>query len=373
MASSYQVSADNPNGLDSLKNLTTNKYSIGEYQYPVDLGRTEDLQHYVAFFINVRGKSKLNTDKINESINVTNPIFSAGDNGSINKVVSAIGLKAIGLGAAGVLGSLATSFLDGDPRKARSSGNRTARTAFVAAAAAATTLGSLKAAEWLGGNLLEPDKRFRLQDVITLHVEERPSVRYGMQYQTADLGSLLGLLSQVNDLSDLTKVGKDAAVLGLLNVARIPGLLAGSGGARLGDAIGAFAKVKTNPFREVLFEAVEHRKFTFRHRFFPKNINESNNVRNIIRLFKEHMHPRLAASNTFYIYPSEFEIKYFFGDRKNPYLYEMSRCALIDMSVDYGGETFSTFKNGAPTEISMSLTFQELDLHTRDTIVAGNY
>lgn len=373
---SNQINQKSPDGLDALKNLQSNKYSISEYVYPSDLGQREDLQHYVAFFVNVRQKSKLSTDKVNDSVPVINEIYNAGDNLSVEKLVAAGGGKAAAVAAAAGIAGLASAYLEGDPKKAFNKAGQLRKALKVGVAGAGIAAGALlgaSALSKLNGNLFEPDKKLRLQDVITLHIEERPSTRYGVQYQTADLGSLLGLLANTNDLSatNLSSLAGEAATLGLYNLARIPGLVAGGSGPKLADAVGAFARIKTNPFREVLFEAVDHRKFTFRHRFFPKNLVESNNVRNIIRMFKEHMHPTLSKNNLFYIYPSEFEIKYFFGYRENPYLFKISRCALSDMAVDYGGETFSTFDNGAPTEIGMTLTFQELDLHTRSSIRMG--
>jgi hypothetical protein len=34
---------------------------------------------------------------------------------------------------------------------------------------------------------------------------------------------------------------------------------------------------------------------------------------------------------------------------------------LTDLAIDYGGEQFVTFQDGAPAEISVSLTFTELE------------
>jgi hypothetical protein len=42
------------------------------------------------------------------------------------------------------------------------------------------------------------------------------------------------------------------------------------------------------------------------------------------------------------------------------------------MSVEYGGEQFATFEDGAPTEITLNLTFRELELMTKQTIKNGN-
>ena len=46
--------------LSSFKNKGTGKYNIKNLSYPENLGNNPDVQHYVAFFVNVRGKSKFN-------------------------------------------------------------------------------------------------------------------------------------------------------------------------------------------------------------------------------------------------------------------------------------------------------------------------
>jgi hypothetical protein len=105
----------------------------------------------------------------------------------------------------------------------------------------------------------------------------------------------------------------------------------------------------------------------------PKNENESNAVYNIINKFKEHMHPELAAGGAFFLYPSEFEIAYYHNNKENTYFNKIATCALTDMSVEYGGEQLSSFKDGSPTEINLTLSFRELELITKETIRDRGY
>jgi hypothetical protein len=73
-----------------------------------------------------------------------------------------------------------------------------------------------------------------------------------------------------------------------------------------------------------------------------------------------------------YIYPSEFNIKYYTNGAENKYLEKLSTCVLKSMDVDYtpNGQftTFSTDENGAmPVQINISLVFQELSKPTKET------
>jgi hypothetical protein len=132
-------------------------------------------------------------------------------------------------------------------------------------------------------------------------------------------------------------------------------------------------RTKTNPFRDVLFESVGYRAFAFKYRFFPKNKSESQKIYNIINTLKIHMHPELSGGKLFYLYPSEFDIQYYYKDEENNYLNRFARCALTDLNVEYGGEQFATFEDGSPVEIGLSLTFQELEQMTSEGIETHGY
>ena len=41
------------------------------------------------------------------------------------------------------------------------------------------------------------------------------------------------------------------------------------------------------------------------------------------------------------------------------------------MDVTYGGEQFSSFRDGRPTEVNMSLVFRETEILTRESIEKG--
>ena len=79
----------------------------------------------------------------------------------------------------------------------------------------------------------------------------------------------------------------------------------------------------------------------------------------------------LRKGKLFFIYPSEFNITYYFGNKINPYFHKFTTCVLESMDVSYGGDQFSSFRNGEPTEINMSLTFRELEVLTKSMINQG--
>ena len=132
-----------------------------------------------------------------------------------------------------------------------------------------------------------------------------------------------------------------------------------------------------NPFMEVLFDKMAMRSFTYNFTFAPKNVTERNDVQKIIALFRFHMAPELQGQAArFLTLPSEFDIHYMYQSQdgqasENDYYNKIATCVLRDCSVDYTPNGVKSFDDGSPTQIKMSLTFQETQLLTKELIAQG--
>jgi hypothetical protein len=363
------------------KNQYKGAYNIGTYEYPEGLRVKPDLQHYVAFYINVREKSQItesrrnaNPDYLvdNQTQKEIDAISAQRRTGRITQsdaeaaVVTAKNYAGRIVAGATLIGAGLTSGIKGVGKALIPS--------TLAGGVTAVVTNMIDQANF---QAFKSGRTLRLKDVVTLNIEERPSTKYGVNYTNSDVAGLLGLGGIfIQGSAALTAKGLEEAAPELQarflsELSRIPSL--GQGGGIINDLRELSSRTKTNPFKETLFESVDYRTFTFRYRFFPKNITESRKIRDIIHLFKTHMHPELTAEKLFYVYPSEFDIQYFFKDKENDYLHKFTRCALTDMAVDYGGEQFATFQDGAPVEIGMSLTFTELESLTSEAIDSYGY
>ncbi len=365
------------------KNQFKGAYNIGTHEYPEGLRVKPDLQHYVAFYINVREKSSTSIiqsrrnpfedyvvdEKTQKEIDA---IAAQSRTGRITQA-DAESAVATAKNYAGRIVAGATLIGAG-----LSSGIRGAGKALIPATlAGGVTSVVTNMIDNANFQAFKSGRTSRLKDVITLNIEERPSVRYGVNYTNSDVAGLLGLGgifiqgSAALTAKNLKNAEPELQARFLSELARIPSL--GQGGGIINDLRELSSRTKTNPFRETLFESVNYRSFTFRYRFFPKSVSESRRIKDIIQLFKIHMHPELTAQKLFYVYPSEFDIQYFYKDKENDYLHKFTRCALTDMAVDYGGEQFSTFQDGAPVEVGLSLTFTELESLTSGAIDSYGY
>ena len=160
------------------------------------------------------------------------------------------------------------------------------------------------------------------------------------------------------------------------STAGIVDLLSGGEGDTLGLANKVFGQA-TNPYMEVLFDSMAFRNFTYNFTFAPKNAQERDDVQDIIKLFRFHMAPELkGAQHRFLTLPSTFDIHYMYQHSKNyasenNFYSKIATCVLKDVTVDYTPNGVKSFQDGSPTQINMSLSFQETEILTKQSINAG--
>jgi len=355
-----------------LDSFDGNKFNVKITQYPSDLQTEPNLKHYILFNVNIRGKSKFNQDKTQFEVK-RNPDAAGLTREQIGSPTIRTATEAAAGAAAGVAIS---SLFKGAASVFGLSGGKNLTPAAAASRQAAVnvisnTAGAVGGLLVAGGldtsEILKADSTFRISDAIALYVDGPPTVKYSMNYANKELGTLLGALSggAVENLMNLG--GESGSALGA-SLAKLPGAF---GAADVSSALSISSGTALNPFKETVFESVDFRSFAFKYKFYPKNKTESDAVYKIIETFKFHMHPEMSEGKLFFIYPSEFNITYYFGNEKNPYFHKFATCVLESMDVTYGGEQFSSFRDGSPTEINMSLTFRELEVLTKSMINQG--
>ena len=343
------------------------KYDIKNYQYPYDL--TTDLRYggnYVIFYINVAEDSKLIAKYKAETVD-DYPARDVGDNRSMNwNQKSLIGANA----GVNTITGIAGGTIGLGP--ANSAGGAVGNAAKGAAVANIGTVG-IGVASTMTTETLRSQKR--LKTAIALHTPNKLGIKYGVTYDSTDtaaLGMAKALGGETADaiLDALGKQSKDTNVTGVAQAVITNMALTKAPNAEANSQILGMA---ANPKKEQVFKGVEFRSFSFEYQFFPRDIDEADNVLRIIEEFKFHMHPEFKDDNNFvYLYPSEFDIFYYQGGEENLNLHRHTSCVLTDLDIDYtpNGQ-FNTFANGMPTQINVTLAFRELGLLTKDKIKAG--
>jgi hypothetical protein len=203
----------------------------------------------------------------------------------------------------------------------------------------------------------------RLQAAIALYVPNELNIRYSASWSDDDTAEFQAFARGGEELG--RALAGDTSKTGGLVKEVLGALAINKGPAALGIASGLAA----NPKKEQAFKNVDFRTFTFDYRFAPKSETEAQNVLNIIRALKYHMHPELKENGFLYIYPSEFDIVYYKGNTENLNIHRHTSCVLTEMNVNYTPNgVFSTFPNGMPTQINITLTFKELMLLSKELI-----
>lgn len=371
----------NTTKLDAFKTVGTGTHDIQQMQYPADLTVASDQPHWVTFYINVRGKSKI-AQQSPDQLATGQPVSITGENRiDPTKMDNSLIAGATMYGAVEGLGAgwkIGKDLGAASRLKSLGKGSSETKAGLKGLAVAGTTalvggtLGGV-AGGAAASMIVKPDTTYRLKDAITLHIAQSPSTHYSAQYDTVEFGALGGFAaggSSYADTLDQSQQNQEAMLAAARKAMKGPANLITAGAGK--GLVEATTKQTLNPYREVLFKSIDFRKFAFDYRFYPSSAAETMTVQKIIKTFRYHMHPEMSSGGLYYIHPSEFNIQYYFRNQENEYLNKISTCVLTDMHVVYGpSEGFSTFNDGAPTEISMRLIFTELETLTKERIDAG--
>ena len=226
----------------------------------------------------------------------------------------------------------------------------------------------------------------RLDTVITMFMPAGVAVKYAAEYNDQTIGTGTAAASQItgeylntgdvsidtimNSVGDLkTSVGRNA----LLQILSMAPVFEGSK-----EAIEIGLGTAFTDRMELAFKGVRKREFSYSFKMMPRSEEEANEVKRIIDTFKFHMLPEMTGTTSrgrMMNYPSSFDIKYMYQNRENNYLNKITECYLTNMDVSYGGDRYRTFEGtgaGAPpTEVTMALSFKEIELVTREKAVEG--
>ena len=191
-------------------------------------------------------------------------------------------------------------------------------------------------------------------------------------------GGVLNLLAQ-----GITSGGALAGTIasGLASLVGKSSALSFIGGGAVGEAgKGAMlsAGIARNPHMAQIFENVNFRSHNFSYKLTPKNVKESEILRDLIKYFKVAMHPNYFLANHFFDYPLQFDIDVMHGNgnKKNDFMFNIGPSVLTSMSANYtpDGPHFHDL-NGrkAPLSVEISLSFTELKIVTQQEILDYNY
>lgn len=357
------------------------KYNYEFFKYPLDLGEDPGQNHFIVFYINENTNTAysindMQVENIAQALSVT-------DNNSKEQIEEY--RKKINEGRSrSSKGELKTTRdqlqeIDSKVNSSNGSQNNTVR-------------------KNIGSSVR------RTTSAIVLYMPNELTFDYSLSYQETDTGLLgafaksaelgefrKGMKSLLSDQSTQGTAGRMAKENFTKDVAdKVAKTARGELLKELADKTGSMDTLgliaggyAANPHMETIFKNAEYRKFSFNFLFAPRDPQEAIAVKNIIKLFRFNSAPELVPSfgNSFFVYPGEFDIKFYSNGRENAYLNKISSCVLESVSVNYAanqGGQFVAFDitdddelNGASVITSLQLSFRETELITKERILLG--
>ena len=223
---------------------------------------------------------------------------------------------------------------------------------------------------------------------VALYMPPSVQVSYGAKYGETTIGvvseaidaGIRAFMAEGGSLAGALGTAAGGMTTGALNYVKdkvIPAI-PGMEGA---DAIFAINRGSIiTPRMELMFEGIQRRDFSFNFMFLPKSEPEAEVVEQIVKKFKYHMASNYGTGGLGGVdgvremeIPDFFNIKYMHQSHKdhNPHLNLIKQCVLTKTDVEYGSDRYKSYAGGRPQTTKLSLSFQELEIITKDYIDEG--
>jgi len=206
---------------------------------------------------------------------------------------------------------------------------------------------------------------------IYLYTPQGVSVPDSASYNQADLGLIGGAVEAGFD----EFFGSEGGRGGAQNAADLTGAVVtkaiGKGGG-IGQAGLIGRGVTANPFTNVSFQGTTLRSFNFTFKLVSESQDEAEQARLIENTFRKFLYPSTESTDFLLKYPPFFKIEFLSksGDemKVNKFMPFIGYCYLLNMTTTFNESTNLFHSNGEPTEVSLSLTFQESKAMLRDDL-----
>jgi hypothetical protein len=347
--------------------LSDDPLSYATFSYPLDVQNNFQNGHYMLFYVNVQNKTKYKyKSQAGKDIGDYTQYTTYDQRSQVTTVHETKGANAAEV-----------AYQKG---RAMKSGKQIGESRFIES-------GELTKDAKKGVTSAFNDTR-RIQESIAIYlppnVEDTTNAAYN-DMRTGLAGFLAARGEQIASTQDAERIAKE--------------LLGAAGGVLSGAALRAVSEVAEmalgaegttqlvnkafgqadNPYMEVLFDAMQLRTFTYNFIFAPKNEKETEEVQKIIQIFRFHMAPELRGGQSRFLgLPSQFDIHYMYlpmgqtnEAKENLYYNRIATCVLQNCVTNYTPDGVKSFEDGAPTRITMTLTFKETELLTKEKINQG--
>lgn len=141
------------------------------------------------------------------------------------------------------------------------------------------------------------------------------------------------------------------------------------GADRVGDIYQKSKSIAVNPNTTTSFQNMNIRSFVFNFKLVPDNQTDSATIKMIQNFFRELMYADTAGQGYLLSYPAKWKIRFKNGlSDENPYYPKIYESYLTNFQTSFNPSGHLHHRDYAPTEVDISLTFQETRVLTQDDI-----
>lgn len=179
--------------------------------------------------------------------------------------------------------------------------------------------------------------------------------------------SLSNFTEKIKSLSDVAKSSPQAA--GIINQA------AGALGNIPQTVLQSQFSIARNPHKQILFGGLNFRTFNFSYDLIPRNSKEAITINKICRFFKTALladYEQSWGGNHFFSVPYTVQLEAYNGSYRHPMKFKES--VLTSVNINYHPMNYPAYVRSfgkaevAPSNIQISLGFQEIELVTRSDV-----
>ncbi len=202
---------------------------------------------------------------------------------------------------------------------------------------------------------------------INLYMPQTITFSDGLTYDNAELtGITSALLTSANEAKD--NGGLAGLGTGMSALKAIAGDFA-STKTSAGAAVKSATGVAINPRASMLFKSPTFRQLAFTFKLIPQNRSEARTIENIINYIRIHAYPELIAGGASFMFPNIFRISFISFGGSNPRIMPFNDAYCTGVTVNYNATSPALMADGSPSEVDLTVNFQETKVLDRKGIM----
>ena len=210
----------------------------------------------------------------------------------------------------------------------------------------------------------------------TIYLYAPASIQFsdGFAYDNQEMGIIASAVFDAVD--NATAAGRDINNIEMAQ--NFAGGLFAAGASSLGKRAGVAQQVRLrsgvarNPRTEMLFKSPAMRQLSLTWKLMPTNAQESETVFAMINKMRQHAYPSVGNSGRqfAFAFPDIFQIDFVTRGGGKAQMIQFAKAYCTAVSTTYGSSGPAFFRGGRPVEIDLTMTFQEAEIQTRESIAA---